>query len=669
MEHKMKLLAPAGDMISLKMAVYNGADEVYLGIRNFNARNNITGFDMTTLKDAVEFAHIFGVKVHLAINILFSDDNLQSALDNIVDAYNIGVDAFIVQDIGLISLIHKHYPTIEIHASTQMGIHNLEGVQYLQQFGVKRVVLARETPLSEIKRIKQNSNVELEYFCQGALCVCFSGNCYLSSYQFGASGNLGKCKQPCRLPYTLTKDGKKIKDGYLLSAKDFCMIDKLDILRDAGIDAIKIEGRARRPYYVAMTTHEYRCALDGKDYDMDKIRLAFNRTYTHGYFDGNSNIISKHNNHIGIYVGQISKVNKGKKFNEFFFSSKYNISPKSTLKLFANDKEKCTITPYDVKKQNNLYRATTTQNIDVFDKIYLLSDNNAECIAEKYTKRRKIDIQIKLIENEKMCAIFELFGKKSVIYGDTCQAAQNRPISKENVIESFNKSQFFDAQISLTLGHVFITIQQLNSFRRQVFDKIFECLTTTPPPLNKVKICTQNTTQPLEDFEVVYTPDTLSKCKNLIYSPSKYNVKDIEKFCKYCKLHNKHAFLNTPNFLLEEDIRLLHSIVDTTQIGIVANNYCALNISSDTISGAGLNIFNQTSASVLANKYLTAEGNLGGRIMMPYMTLRHCPMKEHFGCDCANCAFSDKFEYVFDNGKRAKLKRIKMSSCTFYLVD
>ena len=178
----MKILSPAGNFDSLKAAVYNGADEVYVGINSFNARNNIDGFDINTLKDAVVFAHIFGVKVHLAINILFDNTEIKQALDNIVTAYNYGVDAFIIQDIGLISLVKQHYPNIPVHASTQMGLHNYEGVKALEKYNIERVVLARETPFDEIKRINNNSDVELEYFAQGALCVAFSGNCYLSSY-------------------------------------------------------------------------------------------------------------------------------------------------------------------------------------------------------------------------------------------------------------------------------------------------------------------------------------------------------------------------------------------------------------------------------------------------------------------------------------------------------
>ena len=345
----MKLLSPAGDFESLKMAVYYGADEVYLGVKDFNARN-IEGFNLESLKQAIDFAHIYGVKVHLTVNILFSDDELQSALNLIVDAYNLGVDAFIIQDIGLASLVNKFFPEIEMHASTQMGIHNLEGAKVAKEIGFKRVVLARETPLSEIKRIKDNLDIEIEYFAHGALCVCFSGNCYLSSKLLGASGNRGKCKQLCRLPFSLMKDNKKLKTGFLLSAKDFNMLGRLKELEDAGVCSIKIEGRARRPFYVAAATSAYRSALDGKSYDEKSLLLAFNRDFTEGYFNGNSNIISKFNNHIGIFVGKIKNVKYGKNFNEFTFSSTEKISKKSVIKLFKDGTEFSTISLFDLQE-------------------------------------------------------------------------------------------------------------------------------------------------------------------------------------------------------------------------------------------------------------------------------------------------------------------------------
>ena len=437
----MKILSPAGDFESLKMAVFNGADEVYLGVKDFNARN-IEGFSLSTLKEAVDFAHIYNVKVNLTVNILFSDLEIQSAIDLVVDAYNLGVDCFIVQDVGLANLIHKNYPEIEMHASTQMGIHNLEGVKEIEKLGFKRVVLSRETPLSEIRRIKDNSNIEIEYFCQGALCVAFSGNCYLSSYLHDASGNRGKCKQLCRLPYSFRLNNKEIKNGFLLSAKDFNMLDNLTELKDAGVDVLKIEGRARRPYYVGVATRIYKQAINGKKYDFEELQLGFNRGYTPGYFNGNGGIISNKQNHVGVEIGKVEKFKKGNKFNEIFISSTRDFSPKSVLK-FINGNEEVVITAYDIQKKGKLYRVTTTQKVNINDKVNLILDFEKEQVLLNQKVRKQVLIKIEAIENLPIKARFEIEGDKFVVEGDVCLSAKNQPLTIEELELNFNKNEFW----------------------------------------------------------------------------------------------------------------------------------------------------------------------------------------------------------------------------------
>ena len=476
---KMKILSPAGDFESLKQAVYNGADEIYLGIKDFNARNNIAGFDLTTLKQAVDFAHIYGVRVFLAVNILFDDYEIIPALNLIVDAYNLGVDAFIVQDFGLINLLYENYPEIEIHASTQMGIHNLEGVKAIEKY-VKRVVLARETPLEEIKRIKENSNVEIEYFIQGALCVSFSGNCYLSSYECDASGNRGKCKQLCRLPYTLKNGNKKIKEGYLLSAKDFNMLNRLKDLQDAGVDSLKIEGRARRPYYVGTATKIYRKAIDNlaiTNQDNTELQLAFNRGYTEGYFNGNNNIISNLQNHIGLHIGKVEKVKLGKKFNEIYISSNYELTPKSSLKFYNNNVEVATISAYDLKKENNLYKITSTQKVNVGDNVNLISDFELENKLLNSISKQNIEIKITAKENQEISANINLNEKEIVVKGSICMPAKNAPLTIKELQTNFNKNEYFNPSIVAEIENVFIPKQQLNVFRRNVYSLIIEELT------------------------------------------------------------------------------------------------------------------------------------------------------------------------------------------------
>ncbi len=665
----MKILSPAGNFESLKMAVYNGADEVYLGINDFNARNNIDGFSIQNLKVAVDFAHVFDVKVCLAINILFSSEEMQSAFDSIVDAYNVGVDAFIIQDIGLVSLVKNFYPQIEIHASTQMGLHNLEGVKAVEKFGFKRVVLARETPLNEIKRIRQNSDVEIEYFAQGALCVSFSGNCYLSSYLCNASGNRGRCKQLCRLPYSFEKDGKTIKKGYLLSAKDFNMLDRLQDLKQAGVDVLKIEGRARRPFYVAMATREYYNALHGKKPNEENLKLAFNRNYTKGYFDGNGNIISGIQNHIGVFVGQVVY---GKTFNEVFITSNRKLSPKSTFKFFVGDKEMSTISAYDLKEiGKGKYRLTTTQKVETGQKVNLIVDAAFESEILSQTKRRQVDIKAFAKVGENIKAQINLNGKLIEVFGAICEQAKKQPITQADLQENFNKSDLFEAKVDVVaLDEIFMPKQKLNEFRRDVFARIFDELTTTYyHDVRKIELNCDYKAIRFDDFQIVESLDEKFEKNKIVYSPSFYDLQDIKDFKRKCENKGKKAFLDIPNFALEKDVELLGKIIDETKIPIVVNNYYALGFNTEIVIGAGLNVYNDFAAAVYDRPIITAEGDVSTKIDFPYMTLRHCPMKSHLGADCANCPYCDGYAYRMDNGKVLKLKRKKLSSCTFYLTD
>lgn len=667
----MKILSPAGNFECLKAAIFNGADEIYLGINEFNARNNIDGFTMANLKGAVDFCHAYGVKVCLAINILFTDLELQDALDIVVKAYNLGVDAFIIQDLGLIKLIAENYPEIEIHASTQMAIHNLEGALYLKQFGIKRVVLARETPLDEIKRIKQNTDFEIEYFAQGALCVSFSGNCYLSSYLFDASGNRGRCKQLCRLPYMLCKNGKSLKKGYLLSAKDFNMIDRLNDLLDAGVDVLKIEGRARRPFYVATATAEYRKALDGKKVSQDNLKLAFNREYTAGYFDGNGNIISNLQNHIGIFIGKVEKINKGKNFNQVYFSSNRALSPKSTLKVFSDGANKSVVTAYDLKNvSNGKYMLTTTQNLAVGDSFNLIIDAELENKTLSATLKRKVDLKIWAYANAKIKATASIGDIAVEVFGEQTYKAQKLPLSIEDLAQNFAKSEYFAPNITqFNTDDVFMQKSKLNEFRRTVYDSLYNQLIKVDRALLKtINISGKKPVKAFTDFEFIDDINCDFTAKNIVYSPEIYKLDKVLELKEKCLSQGKKLYLDTPNFALKKDIELLKNIIEKTGVGIIANNYYALQFNTEIIIGGGLNVYNSVTASHYNKPVISAEDALLDRTDFAYMTLRHCPIKNHIGGDCNNCKYSDGYYYKMDSGKELKLKRKKLSTCTFYLV-
>ena len=282
----LELLAPAGSMEALRAAVQNGANAVYLGCGIFNARQGAKNFTPQTLTEAVKYCHVRGVAVHLTLNTLVSDKETPELMELIRHAALSGVDAFIVQDLGVIQLCRQIAPHIPLHGSTQMTIHSLPGVLLCAAWGLRRVVLSRELSREEIRYICQNSPIEIEVFAHGALCMCYSGQCYLSAAIGGRSGNRGRCAQPCRQSYGYGRWENK----YPLSLKDNCLVPYLQALEDMGVSSIKLEGRMKRPEYVATVTQVYRQAIDSGNVTrpmMAALHTAFNRQgFTDGYYAG-----------------------------------------------------------------------------------------------------------------------------------------------------------------------------------------------------------------------------------------------------------------------------------------------------------------------------------------------------------------------------------------------
>ena len=287
----IELLAPAGNMDSLRAAVQNGANAVYLGCGTFNARQSAKNFTFQALVEAIKYCHVRGVQVHLTLKTLVSDKELDDCCELIRHAADSGVDAFIVQDLGVLQLCRKMAPTVPVHGSTQMTVHNLAGVKQCAEWGLTRVVLSRELSWEEIRYICQHSPIEIEVFAHGALCMSYSGQCYLSAAIGGRSGNRGRCAQPCRQCYGYSRRENK----YPLSLKDNCLVNHLRELQSMGVASLKLEGRMKRAEYVAAVTSVYRKALDTGEVSRPMIEAllkAFNRQgFTDGYYTGK---IGKH---------------------------------------------------------------------------------------------------------------------------------------------------------------------------------------------------------------------------------------------------------------------------------------------------------------------------------------------------------------------------------------
>ena len=501
----IELLSPVGDLDCLKAAVQNGADCVYFGANNFSARAFASNFD--DLELAINYAKIRGVKTNLTLNTLIKNDEFEDAYNLAKKAYELGIDAIIVQDLGLATRLIKDFPDLPIHASTQMSIHNLQGTLKLQNLGFKRVVLARELCANEIEYICQNSNVEIECFIHGALCISYSGQCLFSSLVGGRSGNRGKCAQPCRLPYELVQNGNETIDkGFLLSTKDLCGLDYIPFLINAGVTSFKIEGRMKTPEYVATVTRIYRkyidLALSGNPYVIDEkdkkdLLQVFNRGLSsNGHLDKepNKNLIYpiKPNN-MGLPLGIIQKYNK----------TNGHITLKLQEELYVGDcistqKENGSynVSELMVKNKNikigNIGNLVTIGrmkgNISVGDKVYKISSKvlKDNALNSFKTENRKIPLNIKLfIQNNKnisavvnSCYKYDLYKNLNFEYTSNIipNTSINKPLDKDTIIKQFSKTnnsiyEFKKIEIILD-DNLFLPISSLNDLRRTILENI-----------------------------------------------------------------------------------------------------------------------------------------------------------------------------------------------------
>ena len=314
-----------------------------------------------------------------------------------------------------------------------------------------------------------------------------------------------------------------------------------------------------------------------------------------------------------------------------------------------------------------MYRITTTQTVGIEDDVYLISDYQKEFELLNQTTKRKVVLHIIAKQNENIKAVFSVNGKEYCVVGDKCDVAKNQPITSEDLKINFNKSDIFEVDLTSEIDKIFMPKQKLNEFRRQVLDNLKQILTNVNREyLNKVKVGKPKKVNEFVNYQFIESLQEKFTADNIVYSPCEYLLEDIKQFISLCKKQNKKAYLNLPNFALAQDVEMLSEIVDKTKISIVVNNPFALNFDAEKVIGGGLNVYNSYTANYLGLPFIKAEG---GSFKMPYMTMRHCPMKANLNANCNNCPYKNGYYYVMQNGKQLKLKRIKMSSCTFLLTD
>jgi len=718
----IELLAPVGSMESLFAAVENGADAVYLGGKLFNARQFADNFSLEELKKVVEYAHLRNVKVYITVNILIDNEEVEETLNYVKYLYEIDVDGLIVQDIGLAYAIRKIFPDFNLHASTQMTINNLAGTIFLEELGFKKVVLSRELSLREIKYIKENSNIPLECFIHGALCISYSGQCLMSSIIGGRSGNRGKCAQPCRMPYTLVnyKDdtivSEEFSKKYLLSPKDLNTIKDIDKLIDSGISSLKIEGRMKRPEYVATIVSKYRKVLDygvesiTKE-DRNRMLQIFNRGFTKGYIldDYGKDMISFYRpDNRGIYVGKVKKIDR----NNMYLLLSEDIREGDGLEFeLENGKYKGLIVENSLEKGKDV-KLNIINGVRKGSNVFKSSNKSLlENARKSYEDRQKIygismKVSIakgkpaKLIAREKNCEV-------KVLSDENVEEAIKVPLSEKRIREQLNKladTPYVLENVEIDLEEdCFLPISQVNLLRRKAMDE-----------LNK-KRSNFNHREPVNEEIFSRKRNNLIKFnRKSNFGTRKINVKvvtmeqfkqlnlkklnrvyleyfeGIEDAIKEVKSHGKEVYLWTNKILSDQDLLALKERVKPMEKdldGISVSNLGTLNFALEhfnlNIHGdTGLNIFNSLSTSFLNEQglksiTLSPELNLNqirkisnnnmlpietlGYGYLPLMIMKHCPMSLIKNCKdnkaCSNCNLKEGYGLKDRKNKIFYIKR------------
>lgn len=498
----MELLAPAGEWESLQAALAAGADAVYLGGKTFSARQSAANFDGEQLKMAADLVHLHGKKIYVTVNTLIHDKEMPAALDFLTELYHLGIDAVIVQDLGLIHLARKYIPQLPLHASTQMTVHNSQGASFLKTLGLNRIVLARELSAFEVKTIVERSAIEVEVFIHGALCVCYSGQCLMSSIIGGRSGNRGRCAQPCRLEYQLYRDQTPVagEGTFLLSPKDLALIGHLPELDSAGVRSLKIEGRMKRPEYVYAVTRTYRQALDRYYEDplhyqvepqwLDQLEQTFNRGFTSGYFGGirNKPLMSyTRPNNRGIFAGRIKAVAS----SQIILRLDTELAVGDEVEIWVKKGGRVTAVIHQLLRDGqtvNTAYPDETVSFHALGKVY-----PGDRVFKIFSQRLAVETKAAIDPSSskwKLPLRMEVFGRLHQPLQLTCvdetghqiqvrseldlQPAINRPLTPEVLHEQLNRlgaSPFYLKELRCNLQPgVMLPISALNQLRRQAVD-------------------------------------------------------------------------------------------------------------------------------------------------------------------------------------------------------
>ncbi len=598
----MEILSPVGNRESLISAVRTGADAIYFGVGDFNARRNAQNFSIEDLKDISKYCHIRGVKAYLALNTLVNDDEIKNALKVVKSACEAGIDAIIINDLGLASIIKKAAPNMPLHASTQMTIHNVDGVKFLKQHGFKRVVLARENSYSDLVKITNYANkvgVEVEIFVSGAHCMCVSGQCLLSSVLGSRSGNRGLCAQPCRLPFKVENG-----NGYDLSLKDINLFQHFDKLKSLGIKSLKIEGRMKNAEYVAAATHSALCFrenYENKFESLDVLKSTFSRSgFTDGYFSEN---VTK--DMFGIRSEQ--DIEKSKKIKNSIHELYRRERPSVNVSLFAEFTE----------NKSYLKLSDGVNTVEVKDELPDKAINKPTTSDEIASKLSKLgstpyfakDIEVKIEQN--------LFVSNKILSSLKENAINklNDERSKTKPIPYYFNEKFNNIEKKVNSTKTFVSVHNLNQITKKLNNKVvFIPLSSN---IEKVK-------------ELINSGFTIG-----IKTPVYYSELDVEKLTKLKQIGVSYSLIqNIGSLNLLKELGFTTVLAPSTNIfnsyslDFIDADYCTLSVElSDT------QISNIKSSKPFG---ILAYGKL------PLMIFRNCPIKANNGCANCNHKISDR---------------------------
>lgn len=694
-EELIELLAPAGNFDALKAAVNSGANAVYLAGNSFGARAFAKNFDEQNLEQAIRFAHLHGVAIHVTVNTILVDSEFEKLARYLKFLYEIGVDAILVQDLGVTKIAREVVPNLPLHASTQMTIHSLSGVKMLESLGFTRAVLSRELTLEEIENICRESKIEIEIFAHGALCVCYSGQCLMSSLIGGRSGNRGKCAQPCRLPYKLLDSRKNDllenrAGDYLLSPRDLNTLKLLPRLIRAGVSSLKIEGRMKRPEYVATVVEVYRRALDSISNSDDEKILAqvFNRGFTTAFLESRNeprspvkNYISdKRPNHRGIPIGRVTSYDQKSKRVTIKLSEKISAGDQIEFWVKIGGRVTATLESFDLNGRELIFELP--KRVSIGDRVFKILDANLMNHAQSiFTEEKKLPLDLFLRAR---------VGQKILLRGNEIEVesefvveeAQKHPATLDSIRKQLDRlggTGFEIRRLEVDLeGDLMIPASVLNDLRRRLIEKL-ESTRREKIPEPRIEI--PRPRKKPRDVEIVAEVDSISKARlaiksgadSILFGGESFEHENLkrEDYLEALKIsEGRQIYFRTPRIVRENEEILILSILDLNPAAFYVSNLGTLNLVKNRIFRTDFSIISAnlqtleflknlgaTSATLSPELSLEQIKNLAKNSPIPLdlivhgraelMVSSYCPLGTFLGGNSEKCSMPCKKDRYF----------------------